>query len=175
MKDMLTWLSTVNSSTMIAVLALVVSLIVMFFNSRQLSLLVRQLRLDSLIKISDCNRQLVSLGFAKPELWKALNESTDLLDGKTAEDRRRYLQLWFNHMHVIWKAHRLGLLDRDEWNACRVDLIDSLRIRYLRTHWSEVKEYYPKAFQCFVDDRIKEGDETPQRGGGVRAGLITPA
>src|SRR5580698_360527 len=103
--------------TLIAGLALAVSLFLLLITARQVSLLNRQLRLDSLIKISDANREIISLGFDRPALWKTLYDSTDIADQKSAEERKRYLQLWFNHMHVIWKAYDLKLLDKHEWRA----------------------------------------------------------
>ena len=155
MKDWSQVFTEADIPTIIAALALAVSLIVMFFNARQLSLLMRQLRLDSLIKISDGNREIISLGFEKPELWKILYDSTEIPDAKNAEERKRYLQLWFNHMHVIWKAHELGLLDRHEWTACSIDIEDFLSIRSLRVHWQEVRSFYPEPFQKFMDNTIR--------------------
>src|SRR6185503_5293421 len=128
-----------DTPTLIAGLALFVSLFVMFITARQVSLLSRQLRLDSLIKISDANREIVSLGFEKPSLWKVLYDTNELHDPKSAEERKRYLQLWFNHIHVIWKSYHLDLLDRYEWEACRADIAGALKIRSLQTHWTEVR------------------------------------
>ena len=153
------WLNLISDSdisTVIAGLALTVSLFVMFLVARQVSLLNRQLRLDSLIKISEGNREIISIGFEKPELWKVLYDSSEIHDSKSAEERKRYLQLWFNHIHIIWKAHDLKLLDRHEWNACQADIADFLRIRSLRTHWSEVRNCYPEPFQIFLDSQIKK-------------------
>ena len=164
MKGWLDLFSDFDIPTVVASLALVVSLIVMFFTARQVSLLVRQLRLDSLIKISDANREIISLGFDKPELWKTLYDSTDIADAKSAEERKRYLQLWFNHMHVIWKARNLGLLDRHEWSACKADMSDFLQIRSLKTHWEEVRNCYPKPFQKFLDScLLKEREQDAVR------------
>lgn len=154
MNDWLNLLSD-NMPVVISGFALFVSLVGMFFVTRQVSLLNRQLRLDSSIKISDANREIVSLGFGKSELWKVLYDSTEIHDPKSAEERKRYLQLWFNHMHIIWKAHDLKLLDRHEWIACKADIIDFLRVKTLKTHWVEVRNFYPKPFQKFVDSHIR--------------------
>ncbi len=158
MKDFLDLFIGVNFSTYFAALALIVSLFLMFLTARQVSLLSRQLRLDSQIKISDANRQIISLGFDKPELWKIVDDSREILDAKKAEQRKRYLQLWFNHIQIVWKANDLGLFDQDEWRASRADIADFLTIRALRTHWSEVKRFYSKPFQKFIDSIIRDID-----------------
>lgn len=149
-----------DSASLIAGLAIVISLFVMFLNGRQVSLLNRQLQLDSLIKISDANREIISLGFEKPGLWSIIDDSAGILDSKGAEQRKKYLQLWFNQMHIIWKAWRLDLLDQDEWIACRADIVDSLQLRALRSHWSEVEEYYPRGFRKFLNSIIVDVEQT---------------
>ena len=88
----------------------------------QLVLLRRQLKLDALIKITDSNRAIVAMGIAHPQFLPTWGSSTsaggpgEAGSGET-DLRRRYLQLWINHMQLMWGAWRLGVISREEWNA----------------------------------------------------------
>ena len=116
----------------------------------QLRLLRRQLKLDALIKIMDSNREIVALGFEYPALWSALEDNTATVFAEEAQARRRYLQLWINHMQVMWGAWRLGLISGREWEAYRSDIAEFLRVEALREHWTRVARFYPKGFQRLV-------------------------
>lgn len=147
-----------DTATIIAILALLISVVVTLFTERQVSLLNRQLRLDSLIKISDSNREIISIGFERPELWKVFYDSSKNDNGHQTEEIKRYLQLWFNHMHIIWKAWSLGLLDKHEWAACRTDMLEFLAVDSLRQHWTDSSRFYPQPFQSFIDSLIASNE-----------------
>jgi hypothetical protein len=120
----------------------------------QLVLLRRQLKLDALIKITDSNRAIVALGIDHPLVWPT-SEGAPLAGTRGAgcvefELRRRYLQLWINHMQLMWGAWRLGVISREEWNAYRLDMADLLRLPASRDHWDRVARFYPKGFRRFV-------------------------
>ncbi|HOW64847.1 MAG TPA: hypothetical protein P5186_18265 [Candidatus Paceibacterota bacterium] len=116
----------------------------------QVRLLRRQLKLDALIKIMDSNREIVAMGFEYPVLWSALDDETATVFAEEARARRRYLQLWINHVQVIWEAWRLGLVAGAEWEAYRSDITELLRVPALREHWEKAARFYPRGFQRLV-------------------------
>ena len=116
----------------------------------QLHLFRRQLKLEALIQIMDSNRAIVSLGFEHPELWRALDLQEGAILAGEAMAQRRYLQLWTNHMQVMWAAWRLGLVSGSEWQAYRLDMAEGLKSPALRAHWASVARYYPGEFQKLV-------------------------
>ena len=116
----------------------------------QLHLFRRQLKLEALIQIMDSNREIVSLGFEHPDLWRALDCQDRAVLAEEATTQRRYLQLWTNHMQVMWAAWRLGLVSGSEWQAYRLDLAEGLKSPALRAHWESVARYYPREFQRLV-------------------------
>jgi hypothetical protein len=129
-------------------LPIVVSCVAIVVTLTQVSLLRRQLRLDALIKIIQSNRELLRLGFDKPSLWEYFQHDRDgVTDKASQEERRRYFQLWLNHMHVIWKAHKTGLYDHPEWQCAKDDMAQFFRVDSFKRHWEAVERYYPKAFR----------------------------
>jgi hypothetical protein len=107
---------------------LVVALVGICFTLTQLVLLRRQLKLDTLIKIIDSNRAIVSVGIEHPQIWPNIGANEwDAVHGQ-AEARRHYLQLWINHMQLMWGAWRQGVVSREEWNAYRADMADLLQL-----------------------------------------------
>ena len=116
----------------------------------QLVLLRRQLRLDTLIKIIDSNRAIVSVGIDHPDLWPTIEGNHQDSPSARAEVRRHYLQLWINHMQLLWGAWRLGVVSREEWNAYRFDMADLLQLPASREHWDRVARFYPRNFRRFI-------------------------
>jgi hypothetical protein len=115
----------------------------------QLVLLRRQLKLDTLIKITDSNREIVAIGMSHPQLWPGIEGEDESCSGEF-EAQRRYLQLWINHMQLMWGAWRLGVISREEWNAYRLDMADLLHLPSSRDHWERVARFYPKRFRRFI-------------------------
>lgn len=135
-------------SPYIIVVPVIISCVAIILTLIQIMLLRRQLRLDALIKVVQSNRELLAMGFDKPSLWEFFKQDWETVTDKSSqEQRRRYFQLWLNHMHIIWKAHKLGLYDRNEWRATRDDMIDFFRLEPFQQHWEEVQRYYPKPFR----------------------------
>ena len=124
----------------------------------QLRLFRRQLKLDALIKIMDSNREIVALGFEYPVVWAALESGAGTVLAEEARARRRYLQLWTNHMEVMWAAWQLGLISGPEWRAYRLDLGEFLRSPALQEHWARVARFYPRGFQELVGQLSESGN-----------------
>jgi len=118
----------------------------------QLRLFRRQLKLDALIRIMDSNRKIVPLGFDHPTVWSVIVGESDTATAEETLARRRYLQLWTNHMQIMWAAWQLGLVSGHEWEAFRQDLSEFLRSPALREHWAKVARFYPKGFQRLVTE-----------------------
>jgi hypothetical protein len=142
------WMGTAGLAELANGVGLFVALAGIALTLAQLRLFRRQLQLDALIKIMESNREIVALGFAHPLVWAALESGTVLAE--EARARRRYLQLWTNHMQIMWAAWQLGLVSGREWQAYRLDLGEFLRSPALQEHWAAVARFYPKGFQRLV-------------------------
>lgn len=147
----------------VIVLPIVISCIAITLTLIQLSLLRRQLHLDALIKIVQSNRELMTMGFEKPALWEFFKGKWETVTDEAAkEQRRRYFQLWLNHMHVIWKAREVGLYDMHEWNCTRDDMADFFRLEPFRAHWHEVQRFYPEPFRREMRELIAFPPKQPE-------------
>jgi hypothetical protein len=118
----------------------------------QLLLLRRQLKLDALIKVMDSNREIVALGFEHPAVWSVMEDDPATVLASEATAHRRYLQLWVNHMQVMWMAWKLGLVSGREWAAYRLDMAEFLRGQSLQEHWAKVSRFYPEGFRRLVSE-----------------------
>ena len=127
---------------------LFVALVGISFTGVQLVLLRRQLRLDALIQIMDSNREIVAFGIEHPVVWSAIDEPS--ARGADARLQRHYLQLWVNHMLIMWMAWRLRLVSRGEWEAYGADMADFLRNPSLQAHWAAVARFYPDRFRRLI-------------------------
>jgi hypothetical protein len=128
--------------------ALVAVLAGLAFTLVQLAMLRRQLQLDALLRIMEANRALVALGFAHPTVWTVMEDGPVL--GAEAQVRRRYLQLWLNHMQVLWTAWRLGVVSGGEWQAYQEDMAAFLDSQCVQAHWARVARYYPRGFRRLI-------------------------
>lgn len=135
-------------------LAVVIATVGIMLTLVQLKLLRRQLKLDALMKVMDSNRQIVSLGFSNKKLWESFYVQADLLNKDEQESRKRYFQLWLNHMQIMWKSHQSGLFTRAEWTAYQADMGDFLKLPALREHWREAAIFYPQDFRKHINSLI---------------------
>ena len=143
-------LQAVGAAQLANVAGLFVAVVGIGFTLGQLVLLRRQLKLDALIRIMDSNRAIVALGFEHPAVWEAVEGREEPCADPEVPVQRRYLQLWMNHMQVMWMAWRLGLVAEHEWAAYRLDMTDFLRAPSLQTHWAKVARFYPDGFQRLI-------------------------
>jgi hypothetical protein len=74
--------------------------------------------------------------------------------------RDRFIQLWLNHVVVVWKCWRSGMLDADDWEACCRDIEAVLALPAVREEWLRVRDYYPRPFQQDLVD-LSRGALTP--------------
>ncbi len=146
------WLRTVDLAEWASGGGLFVALAGIALTLAQLRLFRRQLKLDALLKIMDSNREIVTLGFEHPAVWSAIEEDSGTVSAENDVTRRRYLQLWTNHMQIMWASRQLGLVSGREWQAYRQDLGEFLRTPALQQHWASVARFYPKDFQRLVTE-----------------------
>ena len=146
------WLRTVDLVQVANGAGLFVALASIALTLAQLRLFRRQLKLDALVRIMDSNRKIVTLGFEHPSLWSAIEGGAGAVVAEEALKQRRYLQLWTNHMQIMWAAWQLGLVSGREWQAYQQDLVEFLRTPALQQHWASVARFYPKGFQRLVTE-----------------------
>lgn len=112
---------------------------------------ITQRRIDANIRISDINRDLVSLGFNHPNLFAVLHgEASDPIV------ERRYLQLWFNQFLLIYTYQARGLFRSEHRESLRRDIGDFLKLQNVQCHWREFRQYYPSSFQVFVNSLLPD-------------------
>ena len=112
----------------------------------------KQSKLESQIQLYDINRDLISLGFSKPELFDILK------DGKGVDPtlQRRYLQVWLNQLCLVDTFKRNGAFTKDVGESFDTDLRDMMLLENMRHHWQTYGKYYPASFQESVNDILHE-------------------
>ena len=112
----------------------------------------KQRKLESQIRLYDINRDLISLGFSKPELFKILKDET----GVDATVQRRYLQMWLNQLCLVDAFKRSGGFTKDVEESFETDIRDMMLLENMRHHWQTYGKYYPASFQESVNDILHE-------------------
>ena len=112
----------------------------------QVRLLIRQLRLDAMLRVAESSRRFASVGIERPELWEAVG-SKELKSGSDLVLRCRFIQLWLNHVVIVWKCWRTGMMDSSDWETCCRDIESILSLPAVREEWFRVQGFYPLRFQ----------------------------
>lgn len=81
---------------MLAVFGFLVALVGLAMNTFQVRMLVRQLRLDASIRLTDSNRRVVSVTIDRPEPWESM-QVAEPTSRHEAFRRDRLIQLWLSH------------------------------------------------------------------------------
>ena len=110
----------------------------------------KQSKLESQIQLQGINRELIAMGFSKPELFEVM-QGTKKVD---ATLERRYLQLWLNQLSLFHALKLEGALQKDYEESCERDLRDMIELPNMRRHWQKYGKYYPTSFQKSVNDII---------------------
>jgi hypothetical protein len=133
-----------------AAVSLVFSFVSIFLVIFQLHNHTEQRKIESLIQISDINRQLVTLAFSKPELFDVLHggKNTDPIH------ERHFLQLWFNEFALIHALVCRGLFSTELREGLERDMRDFLAQENMQRHWRLCRNFYSLSFQKFVDALI---------------------
>lgn len=112
----------------------------------------KQNKLESQIQLQGINRELIAMGFSKPELFEIMHGAKEV----DATLERRYLQLWLNQLSLFHSLKVEGVLQKDYEESCERDLRDMLELPNMRRHWQKYGKYYPTSFQKSVNDIIDE-------------------
>ena len=123
-----------------------VSLAVVFWELRQGR---KQNRTGALIQIYDINRQLLGMGFDRPEFFCAIGGTSG-----EGEMVRRYLQLWLNQIALIVHLNDQGLLTRSQWHSLEVDIECLFETSELKNLWSDFRPFYPEPLRSFLDGKV---------------------
>jgi hypothetical protein len=115
----------------------------------------RQSKLDSEIRMLDSNRELIALGFDKPELFKVLKDTGEA----DSEMEQRYLQLWLNQFSMFYSLKSAGEMQRDFEEACQRDIHDMFQKKNMRRHWGIFGKFHPASFQNWIEAIIHEAGQ----------------
>jgi hypothetical protein len=130
----------------ISIFSASLSLVGLLFVAWQLRDGIQQRESESLVKILDVSRELITLGFSHPQLFAILaDEKAD------ATLQKHYLQLWFNHFALIYSYIQRSVLRDELRENLQRDLNDMLRMRNMRQHWQEYGTFYPDSFKRYVN------------------------
>jgi len=113
-----------------------------------------QRELDSLMKVYDINRQLITLGFSHPELFDIMADK----DNADPVRERRYLQLWLNQFSLVFSYMNDSIFKRELKDSLTRDVSEFLTMENMRRHWRHHGAFYPAPFQTFVNDIIKKNE-----------------
>jgi hypothetical protein len=130
-------------------LLLFVSVLIVAWQMRDAT---KQSKLESQIRLYDINRELISMGFTKPELFEVLKDENKA--DPTLE--RWYLQLWLNQLSLFHSLKSAGVLERDYQESVEHDLRDMFGMPNMRRHWQEFGRFYPASFRNTVNDILHE-------------------
>ncbi len=114
-----------------------------------------QRRLESLIRIYDINRQLLTLGFSHPVLFGVLQDSKEV--DPTWE--RHYLQLWLNQMALIHAYRKRGFFSDDLRSSLERDVREFMLMDNMQKHWKENRDVYPASFRHYVNSLTRRSAE----------------
>lgn len=140
------WLGALTLGDAVACAGFMTAMAGLALNTFQIRLVVRQLRLDAIIRITDSSRCMAAVGIEHPDLWGAIqvSEPSSLHD---AFRRDRFIQLWLNHVLMVWKCWQHGMLEAGEWEACCRDIGSLAALPAVQEEWLRVRDFYPRGFQ----------------------------
>ncbi len=111
-----------------------------------------QRKLESQIRMHDINRELIAMGFSKPELFEILKDT----DKAAPELERWYLQLWLNQLSMFYSLKTAGIMQKDYQESVQRDFHDMFQKSNMRRHWQAFGKYYPASFRKAVNAILDE-------------------
>jgi hypothetical protein len=141
----------------VALFSTVISFVGLVFVAVQLRDANRQRESDSLVKIYDINRELLSLGFSHPQLFAILNDA----DNADPVWERRYLQLWLNQLSLIHTYLKRSTIRGELKDSLEQNVGDFMTMNNMRRQWHERGKAYPASFQKLVNDMIEKHEPPP--------------
>jgi hypothetical protein len=149
---------SITTDQKIALFTATLTFISLIFVGFQLRDGTRQQRSQSLMEIYGMNRELISLGFADPVLFRVMADAKD----SPPDFERRYLQLWFDHFALINAYLRESLLKGEMRDALLKDLSGLLKLKNAQRFWQEHGTSFPPSFQTLVNELLKKGEPPPR-------------
>ena len=141
-----------DSNQLVAVFSASVSFIGLLLVLLQIRHGIRERSFESLYKVYDINRELLSLGFDHPELFRILADEKNV--DPTLE--RRYLQMWLNQLSLIHSFLKKDEFDPDFQESLEREISDFMTLQNMRRHWNVRGPFYPASFQELVNGIIKK-------------------
>ena len=123
-----------------------------FYVARQFRISQRQRESESLVKLYDINRELLSLAISHPVLLEILEDrecSNSLL-------KKRYLQMWLNQLSITFEFLQRTVIDSELKQSLLLNIEDFFSANNLREHWREYGLFYPLSFQIHVNHILKK-------------------
>jgi hypothetical protein len=141
----------------VALITAICAIISLVFVGVQMRDANRQRESDSLVKIYDINRQLLSLGFDHPKLFDIMN------DAENADPvwERRYLQLWLNQFFLIHVFAGRSTIKGELRENLELNLSDSITMNNMRRQWQYRGKFYTPSFQKLVNGIIQKHEPPP--------------
>jgi hypothetical protein len=140
----------------IALFSATVSFVGLIFVGLQLRDATRQRTSDSLVKVLDINRELITLGFSHPQLFEILTGDKNANPVWT----QRYLQLWLNQFSLVYSYLQHSVLRGEAKDNLERDLSEFMTMPNMRKHWQKFGRLYPASFQAYINEILKK-DEPP--------------
>ncbi len=136
------WIALISSS---------ISFVGLMFVAVQLRDANRQRETESMVKLYDINRELLSLGFSHPQLLEVLE------DKKIADAllEKRYLQLWLNQLSLSHTFLQRSVFKIELQDELHRNLIDFIGMKNMQRHWQQYGSFYPTSFQERVGEILE--------------------
>ena len=138
----------------VAVISAAISFVGLLFVAVQIRNATRQREAESLVKLTDINRELLSLGFSHPQLFPILEDADDA----DPVWERRYLQLWLNQLYLVHLYLKRTVVDNELKQSLKRSLTDFMTLKNMRRHWQRDRAAYSESFQKLVDGIIEKGE-----------------
>jgi hypothetical protein len=128
----------------IAVVSVVIALLSL---ALQQHLTRQQSKAEAKARHCDRTQTLILRALDDPALLEAIS-------GTSTEDqkRRRYLQLWLNHVEMIFRQRHF--FDRLHWKGTVNDIRDFMSMPVIHEHWNRYQNFYADDFRRFMDKVI---------------------
>jgi hypothetical protein len=138
----------------VALISPLISCVGLLFVAVQLRDGIRQRETESMVKLYDINRELLSLGFSHPQLLEVL-EDRNIADSLL---EKRYLQLWLNQLSLSHAFLQHAVVQTELQDELRRNLVDFMGMNNMQRHWRQYGSFYPASFQERVGEILKKGE-----------------
>ena len=128
-------------------IAVISVLIALFSLALQQHLTRLESRFETRSRHYDRTQNLLFKALDDPELLEALTGGTT-----TNQKQRRYRQLWFNHIKLVFDQRQL--FEKDDWKVTVSDIQSFFNMPAMQEHWEAFQQYYSPDFRMFVNQEV---------------------